>query len=236
LELGGKSPLVVFADANLDEAVKWAIDGAYRNSSQNCCCSSRILVQDTIYDKFLQRVVEEAKKIKVGSYLEDGNFIGPLVNKSQFERVLSYINVGNEEKLTLSTGGKRLFDKGYFVEPTIFSRVPDSSRLANEEIFGPVLCVLTPFKTIDEAIDRANSTNYGLAAGIFSSNMSIVEYFVRRIIAGTVWVNTYNATTFNVPFGGFKQSGFGRDNAYEAVGEFTTTKSVYYKYDLQNFK
>ena len=236
LELGGKSPLVVFADANLDEAVKWAIDAAFRNSSQNCCAGSRLFVQDSIYDAFLKMLVSETKKIIVGSYKEDDNFIGPLVNKIQFDRVMNYIKIGTEqEKLNLCTGGKRLFDKGYFVEPTIYSNVPDSSKLAREEIFGPVLSVMTPFKTIHEALNRANSTEYGLGAGVFTSNMDTAEHFVRNIISGTVWVNVYNPTNYNIPFGGFKQSGFGRDNAYEGISEFTTTKAVYYMHDLDKF-
>jgi acyl-CoA reductase-like NAD-dependent aldehyde dehydrogenase len=237
LELGGKSPVVIFGDANLEEAVKWVIDAAFRNSSQNCCCGSRLLVQSTIYEDFVKRVIEETQKIVVGSFREDNNFIGPLVNKTQFEKVLNYIKLGREEeKLALSHGGNRMFEKGYFVEPTIFTRVPDSSKLATEEIFGPVLSIMTPFNTVDEAIERANSTVYGLGAGVFTSNMSVAELFVRRVVSGTVWVNHYNLTNYNIPFGGFKQSGFGRDNAYEAVSEFTTTKAVYYKHDFQHFK
>ena len=237
LELGGKSPVVVCSDADINQAVMWTIDAAFRNASQNCSAGTRILVQDKIYDMFVEKLVLETKKIKVGSFLEDDNFMGPLINKKQFEKVLNYIKIGYEtEKLNLVMGGKRLFEKGYFIEPTIFSNVPDNSLLARDEIFGPVLVVLKPFKDIHEAVLRSNDTNYGLGAGVFTSDMNKAEYFVRNIEAGSVWVNFYNCTPFNVPFGGMKQSGFGRDNAYEAILEYTTAKAVYYKYDFSKIK
>jgi len=236
LELGGKSPVVIFDDSNFEESIKWTIDAAFRNTCQNCSAGTRILVQAGIYDKFVKRLVEEKKKLKVSSFLSDDNFIGPLINKKQFDRVLNYIKIGKEEKLNLATGGKRLFDKGYFVEPTIFSHVPDSSKLAIDEIFGPVLVVLTPFKNIKESLERANNTKYGLGAAVFTSNMSTAEYFVRNIDSGTIWVNCYNLSPFNIPFGGMKESGFGRDNGYEAILEFTTTKAIYYNNDISSIK
>jgi aldehyde dehydrogenase (NAD+) len=242
LELGGKSPLVVFADADIDKAVFWTVDGAFRNSSQNCCCSSRIFVEESIYEKFVTKLVEETKKIKVQTnytYHSDTSLaIGPLINKRQFEKCLEYIRIGKEdEKLEMVTGGGRPneYTKGYFVEPTIFINVPDNSRLSTEEIFAPVLVVMKPFKTAKEALKRANDTSYGLASGVFTSNMNVAEYFVRNLQSGTVWVNFYNMTAYNVPFGGMKQSGFGRDNGETAVEEYSTTKAVYQKYDLGGF-
>jgi aldehyde dehydrogenase (NAD+) len=241
LELGGKSPIVILADADIDKAVFWTVDGSFRNSSQNCCCSSRIYVEESIYDTFLKKLLEETKKIKIGSsynYTDDTSLmIGPLINKRQYDNCHKYISHGlNEEKLQMICGGGRPkeFTKGYFVEPTIFVNVPDSSKLAREEIFAPVLCVMKPFKTPQEALERANDTVYGLAAGVFTSNMNSAEYFVRNLQAGTIWVNFYNITAYNVPFGGMKQSGFGRDNGEAAMEEYTTTKGVYFKHDFSN--
>jgi aldehyde dehydrogenase (NAD+) len=237
LELGGKSPIVICEDANIDEAVKWSIDAAFRNSSQNCSAGTRLFVQEKIYQDFLIKLTEETKKIKVGSFMGDDNFMGPLINRKQFEKVLNYIRIGrDQEMLNLLTGGKRMYDRGFFVEPTIFSHVPDNSTLAIEEIFGPVLVVMTPFKNINEALLRSNDTKYGLGAGVFTNDMSKAEFFVRGFEAGSVWVNFYNFTPFNVPFGGMKLSGFGRDCAYEGLSEFLTTKSVYYKNNLTGIK
>lgn len=233
LELGGKSPMLVCSDADLDNAVFWVIDAAFRNSTQNCVAGTKIFVQEDIYEKFTKMLIEKTKEIKVGDAFNEENFIGPLINQKQFEKVMGYINHGIEnEKLLLGCGGRRLYDKGYFVEPTIFLNVPEESKLAKEEIFGPVFCVMKPFKTIHEAIERANDSDYGLGAGIFTSNSSAQELFVRKIQAGSVWVNNYNINPYYVPFGGLKQSGFGRDNAYEALLEYTTTKAVYYKHDF----
>lgn len=229
LELGGKSPIVVCKDADLDLAAHWTMEGFFRNTSQNCNAGSRIFVQEEVYSKFVQILKEKVSKIKIGDSFHEGNYYGPLINERQFKRVLGYIEHGIEiEKLERVIGGKRLFDKGYYVEPTIFSHVPDSSKLAREEIFGPVLVILTPFKTLKEAVERANDTDYGLAAGIFSKDTSACEYFVRNVNAGSVWVNNYNLTPYYVPFGGMKMSGFGRDNGMEAIHEYTTTKSIYY--------
>lgn len=235
LELGGKSPMVVFADADLDNALDWVIEGAFRNTSQNCNCGSRLLLQEEIYDEFLKKLTERTKNLKVGLYSEEGVFIGPIINKKQYDNIWRYINQGTDnEKLQLTTGGKRPehLQKGYFIEPTIFANVSDDSKLAREEIFGPVLCVLKPFKTVEEVIQRSNDTIYGLASGVFTKDMSKAEYFVRNVDSGTVWVNYYNITPYNVPFGGMKLSGFGRDNGEEALHEYTTTKAIYYRYDF----
>lgn len=237
LELGGKSPMVVFADADIDNALEWVIDGAFRNSAQNCSCGSRLFLEESIYDNFVKRLVDRTSKIKVGPYDEEGVLIGPLINAKQFKNCLNYIQSGKDENLELAFGGQKSknFSKGYFVDPTIFINVSDSSKLAREEIFGPVLCVLKAFKTVDEVIERANDTTYGLASAVFTSDMNKAEYFIRKLEAGTVWVNYYNASPYNVAFGGMKQSGFGRDNGLEGLMECTTTKSVYYKFNF-NFQ
>jgi acyl-CoA reductase-like NAD-dependent aldehyde dehydrogenase len=238
LELGGKSPMVVFADADLDNAAEWVINGAFFNSSQNCCCGSRLFIEEKIYDEFVDKLVEKTKEIKVGRFDEEGIFMGPLINKRQFNSVRNYIRIGLEvEKLNCAFGKERTEGerKGYFVQPTIFTHVPEDSKLAREEIFGPVLCIMKPFNDIEEALEKANNTDYGLASGVFTSDMNKAEYFVRNIQAGTVWINYYNITPYNIPFGGMKQSGFGRDNGDEALNEYTTLKAVYNKHNFSKF-
>lgn len=233
LELGGKTPIVIFDDADLDNAVEWAIDGAFRNTGQNCTCGSRIFVQEGVYDKFLHKFLERTKQTKTGKYDEKGIFFGPLINQKQFDKCLDYIKHGVEvEKLNLLTGGKRQGNKGYFIEATVFENVPDSSKLAKEEIFGPVVCVMKPFKTVEEAITRANNTPYGLASSVFSSDMNKIEMFTRQSNAGSIWVNLFNVNPYYAPFGGMKMSGFGRDNGLEGVLEFTTLKTVYNKFNI----
>jgi len=235
LELGGKSPMVVCADADLENALNMVVDGAFRNSAQNCCCGSRLFVEESIYDSFLEKLVERTNKLVVGKFDVKDVFIGPLINEKQYKNCLTFIQHGMEvEKLKLATGGIENFDKGYFVRPTIFSHVPDDSKLAREEIFAPVLVVLKPFKSFKEVVERCNDTKYGLASGVFTKDMNKAEYFVRNIESGTVWVNMYNLTNYNISFGGFKQSGFGRDNGQEAIFEYTHTKAVYHKNDLSS--
>lgn len=236
LELGGKSPIVVFADADLDNAATWLVNGAFFNSSQNCICSSRILVQESIYEKFIDLVAEKTAKLRVGWYDNPLADLGPLINKRQYETYFRYLAIAQKEGLQLKYGGKDLkeeFKKGFFVDPAIFMNVPDDSALAKEEIFAPILCILKPFNDTKEAVRRANDTVYGLAAGVFSSDMNKVEYFVRNIQSGNVHVNCYNLSPYNVPFGGMKQSGFGRDCGADGINEFTQSKSVYYFTDFK---
>ena len=175
--------------------------------------------------------------MKFGDSFGEETYYGPLINERQFKKVLDYISYGIEnEKLSLIHGGKeRMFEKGYYVKPTVFRDVPDTSKLVKEEIFGPCLCILKPFKNLKEAIARANDTEYGLAAGIFSKDPSACELFVRSVSAGTIWINNYNYVRYNIPFGGFGVSGFGRDNGPEAILEYTTLKSVYYKHDFKKY-
>jgi len=225
LELGGKSPFVIMPDADLDFAAKMAHFGVFSNNGQLCTASSRVFVHEDIHDKFIEKVVALAKTIKVGYQLEKDVTQGPLIDKSQFEKVLGYIETAKKEGATLNYGGNRVGDTGYFVEPTVFSNLTGDSTIVKEEIFGPVLSVLK-FKTLDEAVERCNSTTYGLASGILTNNIANVYSFANRIKAGMVWVNTYHAIFPNVEFGGFKQSGFGREGGVDGINEWTQTKSV----------
>ena len=235
LELGGKSPFIVMNDANIDLALMFATV-LYKNASQNCCCGTRMFIQEGIHDEFLRRFIELTKALKVGDAFEKDVHYGPVINNRQFTSILKYIDQGvNVEKMKLECGGKRIGNKGYYIEPTIFSGVDRCSMLAQEEIFGPVICVMKPFKTLDEALERANDTTYGLACGLFTSDMNTAEYFIRNIESGTVWVNNYYGFSPNVPFGGVKQSGFGKDCGEDGLIEFTTTQAIHFMNDFSKF-
>lgn len=225
LELGGKSPLVVFEDANLDEAVPLAQEAIFTNSGQICCGGSRTFVQESIYDEFVRRTVEHAKKRKVGCPFDADTQQGPQVDKVTFDKILTYIEYGKQDGAKLEIGGKRWGNEGFFIEPTVFSNVSDSMRIAQDEIFGPVQSIIK-FKTLDEVIDRANNTEYGLAAGIFTKNLNNAITFANSVEAGTVWVNCYNATSVTSPFGGYKLSGIGRELGEEGINVYLETKSV----------
>lgn len=236
LELGGKSPLIIFADADLENAANWVVHGAFFNTSQNCICSSRILIEEKIYDKFIELIVEKTAKLKVGKYDDDSADLGPLINKRQFDRYFEYLAIAKQENLQLRYGGNDLrnqFTKGFFVDPAIFINVPDESALAKQEIFAPILSILKPFNSTEEAVKRANDSIYGLAAGVFSSDLNKIEFFVRNIQSGNVHVNCNNLSPYNVPFGGMKQSGFGRDCGADGIMEFTQSKSVFYYTDFK---
>lgn len=236
LELGGKSPLVIFEDADIENAVDWIINGAFFNSAQNCICSSRILINEKIYDLLVDKITAKAEKLKIGKYDEPTTDIGPLINKKQYDNYFKFMNIAKKEGLNLIYGGKNLkveFPKGFFVDPAIYTNVPDTSALATQEIFAPILSILKPFKTAEEALYRANNSQYGLAAGVFSTDLNKIEYFVRNFQSGNLFVNCYNISPYNVPFGGMKNSGFGRDCGIEGIMEFTQTKSVYYYTDFK---
>jgi len=233
LELGGKSTLVVFADCNLEEAVTSAVESYFRNTSRNCCTSSRLMIQDTIYDKFMTRFIEATKSMKTSSQDMD-TCTGPLMNKTQFTKVMGFIKRGKEEKLKLEIGGDRMFEKGYFVQPTVFSGVPETSELM-EEVFGPVVFVMKPFKDCMEVMERVNRTKCSFSSGVFTKCPDTAEAFVRTVRTGTVWVNSYNMTNWNVPCGGMKMCGTGCVYGAEAMKEYTTTKSCYKKFDLSKF-
>ncbi|XP_048252474.1 aldehyde dehydrogenase, mitochondrial-like [Haliotis rufescens] len=225
LELGGKSPNVVFADADLDYAVEMSHMALFFNMGQCCAAGSRTYVQEDIYDEFVKRSVARAKARKVGDPLDDSTESGPQIDETQFNKILSMIESGVKEGAKLQCGGKRHGDKGFFLQPTVFSDVTEDMCIGKDEIFGPVQCILK-FKTMEEAIERANKSQYGLAASIFSKDMDKVMAFTSRVKAGTVWVNCYNWLTAQTPFGGFKQSGFGRELGEYALHEYTEVKTV----------
>ncbi|XP_074059652.1 aldehyde dehydrogenase X, mitochondrial isoform X2 [Macrotis lagotis] len=233
LELGGKSPSIVLADADMNHAVEQCHEALFFNMGQCCCAGSRTFVEDSIYDEFLERTVEKAKQRKVGNPFELDTQQGPQVDKEQFEKILSYIQVGQKEGAKLMCGGERFGEKGFFIKPTVFGNVQDSMRIAKEEIFGPVQPVFK-FKKISEVIERANDTKYGLAAAVFTKDLDKAMYLTQGLQAGTVWVNTYNIVTCHTPFGGFKESGNGRELGEDGLKEYVEVKTVTIKIPQKN--
>ncbi|KAJ2952253.1 hypothetical protein O0L34_g4530 [Tuta absoluta] len=225
LELGGKSPLVIMNDADLDVAVKYAAIGVFTMSGQVCIAASRVYVQSGIYDEFVKRMTAHAKSIKVGNPMDPASQQGPQTDEPTLNKILEYIKIGKSQGAKLMVGGKRIGNKGYYVEPTIFADVRDDMAIAREEIFGPVQSILK-FDTLEEVIDRANDTTYGLAAGIITTSIESALQFSRHVEAGSVWVNSYMAVDPRCPFGGFKDSGIGRECGHEALEPFLETKAV----------
>ncbi|CAH1724574.1 unnamed protein product [Aphis gossypii] len=225
LELGGKSPLVIFDDFNVDEAAKIAHDAIFANMGQNCCAGSRTFVQEGIYENFVEKAANLASQKKVGDQFDVDTQVGPLVNEEQYNKVLSMIESGKAEGAKVEAGGSKVGDTGYFVYPTVFSNVTDNMKIAREEIFGPVQQIIK-FKTLDEVIKRANDTKYGLAAGVLTNNLDIAMQFMDNINAGSVWINCYDAVNVQCPFGGFKQSGQGRELGEEGLKEYLEIKTV----------
>ena len=226
LELGGKSANVIFADADLDAAVKAASAGIFFNTGQVCSAGSRILVQAEIYDEVVERLTARAKSIRVGSPAERSTAMGPIVSQAQMARVLDYIAIGVREGASLVTGGRRLDGPGYFVGPTVFANVDHDMRISQEEIFGPVVSVVR-FEDEDDAITKANGTRYSLAAGVWSRDIGRVHRFATRVKAGTVWINTYGYTDIRLPWGGARDSGYGREHGDAAIENFTEPKAVW---------
>jgi aldehyde dehydrogenase (NAD+) len=229
LELGGKSPDIVFADADLDIAVPGAAMAVYGNSGQICTAGTRLLVQRSIQEEFVSRLEAFSQTLRVGNGLDPLVNLGPLVSRKQLDRVLSYIDIGGQEGASLASGGKRLtgeLEAGYFVEPTIFSGVNNDMRIAREEIFGPVISVI-PFDDANDAIKIANDTNYGLAGGVWTKSLSTAHQMAQRIKAGTIWVNCYGALDPGIGFGGYKMSGYGWKGGPEHVDGFLYEKVVY---------
>ncbi|WP_020468342.1 aldehyde dehydrogenase family protein [Zavarzinella formosa] len=225
LELGGKSPNIVFADANLDAAVEGAYFGLFFNQGQCCVAGSRLFVEEKVYDEFVAKITEKAKKRRLGDPFEMTTEQGPQVSQEQMERVLGYIEAGNSDGAKMLTGGKRLGDKGYFVEPTVFADVHDHMKIAQEEIFGPVMSILK-FKDLDEVLARGNKTCYGLAAAVWTQDVQKAHRMAHALRAGTVWVNCYDVFDARAPFGGFKMSGIGRELGEYALQMYTEVKTV----------
>ncbi|MCC8961607.1 aldehyde dehydrogenase [Bradyrhizobium sp. Pear76] len=230
LELGGKSPNIVFDDADLDQAVKGAISGVFGASGQTCMAGSRLLLQESIHDAFVEKLVVAVREAKIGDPSRMETQIGPIATRAQWEKVLRMIEMAKAEGATCVLGGHPLegpeFGQGQFVAPTIFTNVSNSMRIAQEEVFGPVLCILK-FKDDAEAIRIANDVEYGLAAAVWTQNLQRALDSVDQLEAGTVWVNNYRATSFTTPFGGYKHSGLGREGGTEAIKEYLQAKSVW---------
>jgi aldehyde dehydrogenase (NAD+) len=224
-ELGGKSPNVIFADADLDSAVAGAFHAIYFHGGQCCTAGSRLFVEKKIHKEFVDRLAEKAKARAVGDPLDPATEQGPQVSQEQMEKILHYVNLGKTQGAKLLTGGDRVGDRGFFVEPTIFDDVKDDMAIAKDEIFGPVVSVL-PFQGVDEVVERANKTHYGLAAAIWTKDIDKAHLYAKKVKAGTVWVNCYHVVDSNTPFGGFKMSGQGRENGEAALEHYTELKTV----------
>jgi aldehyde dehydrogenase (NAD+) len=224
-ELGGKSPNIIFADADLDAAVNGSLIGMYLNQGQCCCAGTRLFVQDSAHDVFIAKLAAKVKARRVGDPFDPATQMGPQVDKAQFDKILSYIDKGKAEGARCVTGGERLGDKGFFIQPTIFADVKDDMAIAREEIFGPVLSVIK-FHDVDEVIQRANATEYGLAAAVWTRDIGKAHAIADRVRAGTVWVNCYDVFDAAAPFGGFKRSGIGRELGEKALDNYTELKTV----------
>jgi aldehyde dehydrogenase (NAD+) len=225
LELGGKSPNIIFADTDLDEAVEGAHMGVFVNQGQSCCAGSRVFVEEKIYQQFVEKSVARARKRRVGDPLDPTTEQGPQVDQSQFDSVMGYIESGRSDGATLACGGEQVGNRGYFIQPTVFADVQDEMKIARQEIFGPVMSVIV-FKDVDEVIARANRTDYGLAAGVWTRDIKKAHAVANAMRAGTVWVNCYHVLDTRAPFGGFKQSGIGRELGEYGLQEYTEVKTV----------
>jgi aldehyde dehydrogenase (NAD+) len=225
LELGGKSPNIIFADVDLDAAVEGAHMGLFSNQGQSCCAGSRVFVEESIYDRFVERSIARATKRVVGDPFDPRTELGPLVDQAQFDKVMGYVESGRNERATLACGGNRIGNRGYFIQPTVFADVQDDMQIAKEEIFGPVMSIIS-FKSLDEVIARANRTKYGLAAAVWTRDIKKALAVANGVRAGTVWVNCYNVMDTRSPFGGFKQSGIGRELGEYGLQQYTQVKSV----------
>lgn len=229
LELGGKSPTIVLKSADLEAALNGTLAAIFLNQGQMCVAGSRLLIQKDIHDEFIEGLVEKTKKIKLGNGLDPETTMGPLISREHQEKVLDYISSGIKEGATLLTGGEvpegEDFKNGFFVQPTIFDKVNNQMKIAQEEIFGPVLSVIT-FSTVDEAIQLANATRYGLAGSVWTRDLYQAHHIAQRVRAGTIWINTYGTFFNEVPFGGYKESGLGRELGKAGLMEYTELKSI----------
>lgn len=225
LELGGKSPNIVFNDADIENAISWVNFGIFFNHGQCCCAGSRVYVQDGIYDKFVERFKARAQQNKVGDPFKGDTFQGPQVSQIQYDRIMGYIDEGKKAGAKVEIGGGRHGSEGYFIQPTIFSNVKPDMKIMQEEIFGPV-CSIAKFSTEEEILKTANNTNYGLAAAVHTANLNTAIRVSNGLRAGTVWVNCYNMLHHQLPFGGYKESGIGRELGEAALSNYTQTKTV----------
>jgi len=227
MELGGKSPNIVFDDADLDNAVKGAISGIFAASGQTCIAGSRLLVQRSIHDRFVEKLVAFARTAKMGDPMSADTQVGPVTTPPQYKKVLDYLDIAKGEGANAVLGGAKAPEfGGYFVQPTIFTGVKNSMRIAQEEVFGPVLAVI-PFEDEEDAIAIGNDVVFGLAAGVWTRDIKRALTMANRLQAGTVWINTYRAVSFMSPFGGYKRSGIGRESGQEMIKEYLQTKSVW---------
>jgi len=226
LELGGKSPTIVLADADIDKAVEIAHNGLFFNMGQCCCAASRLMVEDSIYDEFVEKSVARAQRRTVGNPFDPANEQGPQVDKEQFDKILGYIKTGQAEGAKLLAGGDRSGERGYYIQPTVFGDVSDDMVICREEIFGPVQAIQR-FKTLDEVAERANRNNYGLAAAVMSRDNNRATYLAHALRAGTVWTNCYNIFSMAAPFGGYKESGSGRELGEYGLEAYTEVKTVF---------
>jgi len=230
LELGGKSPLIVFEDADIDNAVSAALMANFYTQGEVCSNGTRVFVHEEIHDEFIDRLVTRTSKMKIGDPMDPETHVGALISQQHMEKVLSFIDAGKKSGAKVVIGGGRPSDEslqsGYFVEPTVFDACTDDMTIVREEIFGPVMAVLT-FRDEDDVVARANDTDYGLAAGVFTKDIQRAHRVVARLEAGTIWINNYNITPIELPFGGYKQSGIGRENSLTTINHYTQIKSVY---------
>lgn len=226
LELGGKSPNIVFADSDIDSAVNGAMTGIFFNQGEVCCAGSRLFLEESIHDEFVEKLSDKASSLRVGNPEDAGTQMGAQVSKEQFDKILGYIDSGKQEGAKLVTGGERCGKRGYFVKPTIFDAVDNNMKIAREEIFGPVVSAIT-FDDVSDMVRQSNSSIYGLAAAVWTRDIKKAHRLARDLKAGTIWVNTYNTFDAASPFGGFKQSGFGRELGIHALELYTQVKSVW---------
>ncbi|XP_031695874.1 aldehyde dehydrogenase, mitochondrial-like [Anarrhichthys ocellatus] len=233
LELGGKSPNIILSDANMENAVEQAHFGLFFNQGQCCTAASRTFVQADIYDEFVERSVERARRRVVGNPFDLKTEQGPQVDQEQFNKILGYISSGKREGAKLKCGGGVAADRGYFIQPTVFGDVRDNMTIAREEIFGPVMQIMK-FKTLEEVVTRANDTKYGLAAAVFTKDIDKASYVTNGLRAGTVWVNCYDVFAAQAPFGGYKASGNGRELGEYGLDNYTEVKTVITKVPQKN--